>query len=113
MEPGISPAQCEFTVHSAHCLLTARSHCPQRKCRHGDASSSPITEGNAMRRRTLGNGAIIAASLLTLIGLGVAIANAATTTEDSPTGSECADVFLTINPAGDPVGTLCAAVDAD
>jgi len=66
-----------------------------------------------MRRRTLGNGAIIAASLLTLTGLGVAIANAATTTEDSTTGSECADVFLTTDPAGDTVGTLCAAVDAD
>ena len=66
-----------------------------------------------MRRRTLGNGAIIATSLLTLTGLGVAIANAATNGEDATTGSECADVFPTTDPAGDTAGKLCAAVDAD
>lgn len=94
-----------------------------------------------MRRRTLGNGAIIAASLLTLTGLGVAIANAATNSGDpaasasasssasagpsttvSPSasssgstsgGSECADVFLTTAPAGDTVGKLCTTVEAD
>jgi len=105
-----------------------------------------------MRRRTLSNGAIIAASLLTLTGLGVAIASAATTSGDpaadpsasasavatptatvtaTPTrtatatatagpsasstsdGSECADVFLTTDPAGDSAGKLCTTVDAD
>jgi len=81
-----------------------------------------------MRRRTLGNGAIIAASLLALTGLGVAIANAATNGGDpaatasasaSPSassgsgGSECAEVFLTTKPAGDSVGKLCTTVDAD
>ena len=62
-----------------------------------------------MRGRTLGNGAVIAAVLLTLAGLGVAIANAAT----NDGGNECADVFLTTDPAGDAVGSLCTAVDAD
>lgn len=64
-----------------------------------------------MRGRTLGNTAVVVAGLLTLTGLGVAIANAATT--DVTTTSECADVFLTDDPAGDPAGKLCAAVDAD
>ncbi|WP_030442577.1 hypothetical protein [Actinoplanes subtropicus] len=40
-----------------------------------------------MRRRTLGNGAIIAASLLTLTGLGVAIANAATNSGGASTSA--------------------------
>ena len=94
-----------------------------------------------MRRRTLGNGALIAASLLTLTGLGVAIANAATnnnsgsaaapsasasvpatatatataapSASSSSDGSQCADVFLTTEPAGDSAGKLCTTLDAD
>ncbi len=69
-----------------------------------------------MRRRTLGNTALIAASLLALTGLGVTIADAATNDEDPGDlagASECADVFLTIDPAGDPAGELCTAADAD
>ncbi|BCY10357.1 hypothetical protein [Actinoplanes sp. L3-i22] len=64
-----------------------------------------------MRRRTLGNTALVVTALLTLTGLGVAIANAATT--DTATSSECADVFLTTDPAGDAAGKLCTAVEAD
>ena len=75
-----------------------------------------------MRRRTLGNGAIIVAALATLTGIGVAIANAATNpggTTASPSassssgGSTCSDVFLTTDPAGDTAGKLCLAVDSD
>ena len=64
-----------------------------------------------MRRRTLGNGAIIGASLLTLTGLGMAIANAAT--DNNGGGSQCAEVFRTTEPAGEPAGKLCTTVDAD
>ncbi|GIE85847.1 hypothetical protein [Actinoplanes regularis] len=67
-----------------------------------------------MRRRTLGNAAVLTASLLALTGLGVTIAYAATDGEDpAAVAGECADVFLTIDPAGDPVGKLCTAADAD
>jgi hypothetical protein len=95
-----------------------------------------------MRKRTVTNGAVIATVLLTLTGVGVAIANAATnedptaspsasasvdpsatpsataTATASPSassssdGSECADVFLTEDPAGDSVGSLCTSVDS-
>lgn len=37
-----------------------------------------FTKGNSMRKRTLGNGVIVAGSLLTAIGLTVAVASAAT-----------------------------------
>lgn len=87
-----------------------------------------------MRRRTLGNGAILATVLLVSAGLGVAVASAATTTAGSasPTASAtvspsaapspsssaggdnaCEDVFLVTKPAGDAVGQLCTAVTAD
>jgi hypothetical protein len=66
-----------------------------------------------MRRRTLGNGATIAASLLTLTGLGVAIADAATNNDTASASSDCADVFRTTDPAGESAGKLCTTVDAD
>lgn len=64
-----------------------------------------------MRKRTLGNTALVATALLTLTGLGVAIANAATT--EATGGSQCADTFLATDPDGKAAGKLCAVVDAD
>jgi len=98
-----------------------------------------------MRKRTMGNTAIVTAALLATIGVGVAVASAATSQPDAsasasaapsvsssvtassrPTastsasasasassssdGSECANVFLTTDPAGDKVGKLCTVV---
>ncbi|GAA2687622.1 hypothetical protein [Actinoplanes palleronii] len=67
-----------------------------------------------MRRRTLFNGAIITTGLLTVTGLGVAIANAASTPGSTTAagGSQCEAVFLVTAPAGDEVGKLCTTVDA-
>ena len=56
-----------------------------------------------MRRRTLSNGAIIAASLLTLTGLGVAIANAATTS-----GDPAADPGASTSAVATPTATVTA-----
>lgn len=89
-----------------------------------------------MRRRTLGTVAILGTTLVAAMGLGVAVASAATSPPDRGTasadpsssaatpspsasstsspsdGTECADVFLVTAPTGDAVGTLCTAVTA-
>jgi len=61
-----------------------------------------------MRRRTLGNGAIIAASLLTLTGLGVAIANAATNSGD-PAASASASATVSPSSTVRPSATVSAS----
>jgi len=92
-----------------------------------------------MRRRTLGNVAIVATALVTAIGVTVAVASASTTpgsgngnggpgastsatppgaspsasTSSSPDGDACADVFLVRAPAGNSVGQLCTDVTND
>jgi hypothetical protein len=91
-----------------------------------------------MRKRTLGNAAIVATALATAIGLGVAVASAATSqpgatasasaapsasgsgpaasaspsVSSSSDGSKCAEVYLVTSPADDSAGKLCTAVTA-
>lgn len=64
-----------------------------------------------MRKRTLTNGAIIGAVLATMTGLGIAIANAATT-PSTPTAGPSASITVTTSPSATATVTTSASATA-